>query len=231
MAYTSYQKKKEFDEKWRGVEVLDGEVKEEMDRLTRGSMGMNEKRMQLLDAEGFVWDPLEAQWFERLQELKDYKMTHGDTLVPKVYPANPSLGLWVGNQRTTYTIYQKKKEFDEKWSGVEVLDDEVKEEMDRLTRRLNGMNEKRVQLLEAEGFVWDVPAHIWESRFQELRAFVALNGHAAIYRRKRGPYDLLATWASTQRRNYIKRQNGQLLDSVGFAWGKYKNTRVRRTLC
>ncbi|KAL3767081.1 hypothetical protein ACHAW5_005641 [Stephanodiscus triporus] len=105
--------------------------------------------------------------------------------------------------------------------------------MDRLMRRSSGMNEKRILLLEAEGFVWDKPDHVWESRFQELRAFVALNGHAVIYQRKLGPYDPLAGWASMQRRNYIKRQNGQhttltedrieKLNSVGFAWGKYAN--------
>ena len=173
--------------------------------------------------------------------MKDYKMNHGDTLVPNVYPANPSLGLWVGAQREGYIIYQKKKDIDEKWRGVEVLDDEVKVEMDRLTRGLKGINEERIQLLEVEGFVWDVPAHVWESRFQELLAFMALNGHAVIYQRKRGTYDPLAEWASTQRLNYMKRQNGQLttltedriekLNSVGFAWGKYENTRVRRTPC
>ena len=193
---------------------------------------MNEERIQLLEAEGFVWDPYEAQWFERLNELKDYKMNHGDTLVPYQYPVNPSLGIWVHHQRKTFTFYQNKKELDEKWRDVEVLDDEVKEEMDRLTRGLRGMNEERIQLLEAEDFVWNVPAHVWELRFQELRAFVALNGHAVIYRRKRGPYDPLARWAETQRWNYVKRQNGQhttltedrieKLNSVGFSWGKYQ---------
>ncbi|KAL3767084.1 hypothetical protein ACHAW5_005644 [Stephanodiscus triporus] len=149
-----YQKKIEFEEKWRGVEVLDDEVKEEMKRLKRGSRGMTEKRIQLLEAEDFVWDPFEAQWFERLNELKDYKLNHGDTLVPKVYPANPSLGQWT------------KKEIEEKWSGVEVLDGEVKEEMDRLMRRSSGMNEKRILLLEAEGFVWDPFEAQWFERLK-----------------------------------------------------------------
>ncbi|KAL3767079.1 hypothetical protein ACHAW5_005639 [Stephanodiscus triporus] len=37
-------------------------------------------------------------WLERLNELKAYKLHHGDTLVPQRYPANPSLGLWVKTQ-------------------------------------------------------------------------------------------------------------------------------------
>jgi hypothetical protein len=33
--------------------------------------GVTKKHIQLLKAEDFVWDAHEAQWFERLQELKD----------------------------------------------------------------------------------------------------------------------------------------------------------------
>ncbi|KAL3768985.1 hypothetical protein ACHAW5_005553 [Stephanodiscus triporus] len=125
-------------------------------------------------------------------------------------------------------------EFHEKWRGVEVLDDKEKEEMDRLTRRSMGMNEKRIQLLEAEDFIWDAHDHVWESRFQELCTFVALNGHGVI--QWQNP---LASWASQQRWNYLMRQNGQhtkltedrieKLNSVGFVW-EIPMTRVRRTL-
>jgi hypothetical protein len=119
-------------------------------------------------------------WLERLKEMKDYKMNHGDTLVPQRYPANPSLGLWVGAQREGYIIYQKKKDIDEKWRGVEVLDDEVKEERERLTRRLKGMNEERIKLLEAEGFVWDPIEAQWFDRLNELRDYKMNHGDALV---------------------------------------------------
>jgi len=237
--YTRYQKIKEINDKWRGVEVLDDKVKEEIERLNRCLRGMNEKRIQLLEAEDFVWDAHEAHWLERLQELKEYKKNHGDTLVPFAYSANPLLGRWVSNQRTDYSLYLKNKEFEEKLRGVEVLDDKVKEEMDRLTRR--GMTEKRIQLLEAEDFVWDVHAHVWELRFQELRDLVALDSRAVFIQRQKGGnhdrYDPLAEWASMQREKYMKRQNGlhttltedriEKLNSIGFAWELPKK-RVRR---
>lgn len=38
-------------------------------------------------------------WFERSEQLQQYKENHGDCLVPKQYKANPSLGLWVSKQR------------------------------------------------------------------------------------------------------------------------------------
>ncbi|KAL3767086.1 hypothetical protein ACHAW5_005554 [Stephanodiscus triporus] len=130
-----------------------------MERLTNRSSGMTEKRIQLLEAEDFVWDPHEAQWFERLQELKDFKMHHGDTLVPQRYPANPSLGRWVDNQRTYYMIYQKKMEFKEKWRGVEVLDDE---------------------LLEAEDFVWDPLEAQWLEKLNEMKDYKLHHGDTLV---------------------------------------------------
>ena len=45
---------------------------------------------------------------------------------------------------------------EEKWRDVEVLDDEVKKEIKRLNLLAGDMNNKRIELLEAEGFIWDV---------------------------------------------------------------------------
>ena len=48
-----------------------------------------------------------------------------------------------------------------------MLDDKAREEMERLTRMLEGTTEKRIQLLEAEDFVWDALAYVWGLRFKE----------------------------------------------------------------
>lgn len=194
---------------------------------------LSNERIHKLDEIGFIWDVFEAQWFERLQELKAYKQNHGDTLVPK----NAGLlGRWVNTQREEYTRYQKIKEMmKEKWRDVEVLDDKAREEKERFIRRGTGMTEKRIELLDAEDFVWDVHAHVWELRFQELKNFVALTVHAVIQERKGGTYDPLARWASAQRQNYRKHQSGehttlteekiQKLNSIGFVW----NTKHERS--
>lgn len=39
------------------------------------------------------------RWYERYQELCQYKEEHGDCLVPQHYESNPQLGMWVSNQR------------------------------------------------------------------------------------------------------------------------------------
>lgn len=41
---------------------------------------LTKKRVQKLDEIGFVWDVLEAIWFERLQELKACKIKDRNTL-------------------------------------------------------------------------------------------------------------------------------------------------------
>jgi hypothetical protein len=195
------------------------------------------ERIQKLDEIGFIWDVHEAQWFERLEELKVYKKSNGDTLVPRVYSAFPSLGQWVRNQRMGYARFQKMKEIEEKCRSISVFDDKIKEELKSLKKLSTGMTERRIRLLEAEDFVWDPLAYVWESRFQELCTFVKLNGHAVIQERRGGTYDSLARWASSQRNLYKKHQNGQhtslteerikRLDSIGFAW-EVRRTRVQR---
>lgn len=54
------------------------------------------------------------------------------------------------------------KKAEEKWRGVDVLYDEVKKELEQLSRLAEGMNDRRIQLPEAEGFTWDVHAYLWE---------------------------------------------------------------------
>jgi 23S rRNA maturation-related 3'-5' exoribonuclease YhaM len=56
----------EMEEKWRDVEVLDHEVKKEIKRLDRLACGMKNTRIELLEAEGFIWDSLKVQWLENI---------------------------------------------------------------------------------------------------------------------------------------------------------------------
>jgi hypothetical protein len=141
---------------------------------------LSRERIRKLDEIGFIWDVLEAQWFQRLQELKAYKQIHGDALVPSDYLENPSLGDWVSSQRRDYAHYLKIKEINERLRGVEVLDDKVKDELERLTKRSGGMTEKRIELLDAEGFVWDVYEAQWINKFQELKEYRRNHGDALV---------------------------------------------------
>jgi hypothetical protein len=88
------------------------------------------------------------------------------------------------------------------------------------------MNNKRIELLEAEGFIWDVRAYLWELQFQKIQSFIDLNGHAPNMSKK--IYDPSAFWVNKQRINYIKHLQGQhmslteerikQLNSIRFDW-------------
>jgi hypothetical protein len=51
-----------------------------------------------------------ASWMDRVQELQEYRSTHGNTLVPKRYKENPALGNWVNKQRQSYRKFLRDEQ-------------------------------------------------------------------------------------------------------------------------
>ncbi len=60
------------------------------------------ERAARLEAMGFDWDPWAADWDENYSALEAYKARFGDCRVLLRWPENPSLGAWVGAQRTAF---------------------------------------------------------------------------------------------------------------------------------
>ena len=56
-------------------------------------------RIQRLERVGFAWDPLEATWEQRFQELVEYNECFGNCNVPTRWRENPALGNWCGAQK------------------------------------------------------------------------------------------------------------------------------------
>jgi hypothetical protein len=54
---------------------------------------------KLLNEIGFDWDPLDTTWHEQYSKLLAYKQKFGDCLVPYKWKHDPSLVIWVHNQR------------------------------------------------------------------------------------------------------------------------------------
>ena len=70
----------------------------DLQRRTRDAMPPD--RRQRLDALGFVWDPLAAQWEEGVGSLERYRQREGNCRVPQRHREQGyRLGLWVHNQR------------------------------------------------------------------------------------------------------------------------------------
>ncbi|WP_180375819.1 helicase associated domain-containing protein, partial [Chlamydia suis] len=66
------------------------------------SAKLAEDRIARLEELGFVWDVFEEAWEKNFLELKRFQEEHGHCNVPSVYPQNPSLGVWVSNQRADF---------------------------------------------------------------------------------------------------------------------------------
>ena len=58
---------------------------------------LTDERIQLLDAIGIIWDPLDQEWREKYQELQQFIDKNPND---KVSAKHPSLGAWVSKQRT-----------------------------------------------------------------------------------------------------------------------------------
>ena len=52
-------------------------------------------RLAKLESLGFVWDSRRAGWEERWQQLAEYQLQNGHCNVPKKYPSNQPLSIWV----------------------------------------------------------------------------------------------------------------------------------------
>jgi hypothetical protein len=68
---------------------------------------LTSEREEALERLGFVWNPQGFTWEERLHELASYVTDTGHSSVPKNYPANPSLAVWVKCQRRQFKLFSK----------------------------------------------------------------------------------------------------------------------------
>ena len=114
----------------------------------------------------------------------------------------------------------------------EILEDELRKEVEEIHSKSTGMTEERLRLLNAEEFIFDPREHAWNAKFADLCDFAALNGHAAVFRKKKS--NPLAYWAEQQRINYKKYLKGEKttlteeriakLNSVNFVWLNAEST-------
>lgn len=70
------------------------------------------ERIRRLESLGFTWsvrpEPV-STWNKKFQELKAYKATYGNCMVPQRYQANSQLGTWVHTQRRQYKLMSEGK--------------------------------------------------------------------------------------------------------------------------
>jgi len=76
---------------------LDGWVSRQRRLKIKGRL--LEEQVTQLTALGFDWDPFTSAWEENFCALGQYRAKYGDCNVPRVWPENPSLSIWIKTQR------------------------------------------------------------------------------------------------------------------------------------
>eukprot|EP00934_Nitzschia_sp_Nitz4_P007236 Nitzschia sp. Nitz4//scaffold110_size71422//817//1740//NITZ4_005861-RA/size71422-processed-gene-0.66-mRNA-1//-1//CDS//3329533050//7226//frame0 len=89
---------------------------------------LTDARQQELEEMGFVWDSHKAAWFERLEDLKQYRLQHGHCNVPSNYEDRP-LAIWVKCQRRQMKLFTRGQK--------------------------STMNAERINALDVLGFDWN----------------------------------------------------------------------------
>jgi hypothetical protein len=142
-------------------------------------------------------------WYERLNDLWDYKEKHGDCIVPQKHSPNPSLGIWVNKQR------MEKKALDE---GLK-----------------SSMTDDKEQALEEVGFVWAKRKGqaSWDEKYKELQEYSRRNGDCNVPT-KYANNPALGRWVSTQRSQnkefqrddstHMNAERYRKLSALGFKW-------------
>ena len=148
---------------------------------------------------------LKSIWSLRLEQLCEFKVQFGHSVVPQKYANNPKLGRWVSKQRREYRLHQEGKP--------------------------SLMIEERIRDLESIRFDWEASrtdwASLWILRIQQLCEFKVQFGHYQVPQ----PYAAnpkLGQWVMNQRTQYRLHQKGEPslmtegrireLESIGFQW-------------
>ena len=167
---------------------------------------MSNTKVQELERVGFIFSVREGghtSWDDRFAELVAYQREHGDTLVPKKYPPNPSLGYWVNEQRSQYQ------------------------------RAINGksstMDKKRQEKLNAINFKWSIrePSREFAEWIKLLKLYKSQWGDCNVPLKYKQDLSL-GSFVNNARTQYKKFQSGlssnmtqekiDQLEEIGFVW-------------
>ncbi|EJK76883.1 hypothetical protein THAOC_01327, partial [Thalassiosira oceanica] len=215
---------------------------------------LSDERIARLKSIGFCWEPTDAAWMTRFDELAAYKDEHGDCNVPK---GQGRLGIWVSNRRQDFKQGKLSDERIARLEGIgfawDPLEQEWSDRLDKLTSYKDAHGDCNVpQSQDRLGFGsasndnptrkeccrtnvlrgWRALASSginfeqeWSERFDELTAYKDEHGDCNVPA-KQGP---LCEWVSRQRKSCkkgtLRQERIELLESIGFEWVRMELTR------
>ena len=191
-------------------------------RWIRGERSiLTEDRCRALEYIGFVWNPNDAIWSLRLEELKAFRARTGHFNVPQKRTA---LGKWVSMLGLVFWGFTCK--FIELFSKLYVSSNsiilKVNDQRTRFNKLKQGhqsnLTKERRQSLNEIGFTWNAKEANWYERLEELKVFQQKNGHTRVPIRD----SKLGRWVDKQRtefrRSYLSEERKAQLDDLDFVW-------------
>jgi superfamily II DNA or RNA helicase len=103
---------------------------------------LSDDRIGKLEALGFEWDPLAADWQLWFQALLEYKAEYGNCRVPDIYKKAKGLSSWIKNQRKYFHAETLSYERISKLEGLGFEWDPLTTDWDRMFDALNAYKSK-----------------------------------------------------------------------------------------
>lgn len=205
------------------------------------------ERKKRLDDLGFTWDPYDKLWEVNFLKLIKFKNKNGHCNVPRRFIDDPSLSIWVGNQRGKKEILSNERKnrlndlgfdwvvFDTAWEtnyrkllefktkyGNFIISHSIDSPLsvwatDQRSSRKN-LSPDKIKKLNDINFDWKPRSQRWEKNFQNLLVFRHTYGHCEVPRNFQDTN--LSNWVHNQRRRKksIEADRIHKLDGVGFTW-------------
>jgi hypothetical protein len=132
--------------------------------------------------------------------------------------------LWDANESRWEARYGELRAYKEKHGDVNISHDRNSElwrwvSTQRIFKKRGKLPADKIRRLDEVGFIWDLLDIQWESRFNELLAYNAVNGNSNV---SQGSQAGLGAWVSTQRTakkvGEISAERIRRLEEIGFEW-------------
>ena len=120
-----------------------------------------EDKIARLEEIGFVWDILEEAWEENFLELQRFREEHGHCKVPKRYPQNPFLGVWVSVQRYAFKKGKLSEDKIERLEEIGFVWDVLEEEWEKNFLELQRFREEHGHCKVSEGYPQNPQLAVW----------------------------------------------------------------------
>lgn len=162
---------------------------------------LTERRKNMLEGIGFIWNPQNAAWDHKFEMLEQYLQRYDQTDFPLSQDNYPQLASWVRTQRIQLRLFQEGKP--------------------------SNLTGEQAAALENTNFDWQKRNTLWAERYQQLQQYKQEHGDCLVPQ-KYNKNLKLGLWVKNQRQQmklFRERKKSSMthgraekLDKIGFVW-------------